>query len=89
MVWKKMFEKSYMFKMCFKAHRIQKLYLKINFFFQPQRKFGGVELSNFFDGPKKLLIISTPRIFIVDEKKKFIFKYIFWILWVLKHILGI
>ena len=44
MVWKKMFEKKYMFKMCFETHRIQKLYLKINFFFRPQRKFGGWNL---------------------------------------------
>ena len=34
MVWKKMFEKNDMFKMCFKIHRLQKIYLKISFFFR-------------------------------------------------------
>ena len=38
--------------------------------------------------PKKLLS-SNPQFFIADEKKKFIFKPIFWIIWVLKHILNI
>ena len=62
MVRKIFFEKNYMFKMCFKTHRIQKIYLKINFFFRP---------------PSKKLPSSTPQIFIVDEKKKVFFKYIF------------
>ena len=44
-----------MFKMCFKTHRIQKIYLKINFFFSSTMKIWGVVLSNLF--------------FIVDEKK--------------------
>ena len=33
MVWKKNIENKIMFKMCFRTHRIQKIYLKINFFF--------------------------------------------------------
>ena len=30
---KKNIEKKYMFKMCFRTHRIQKIYLEITFFF--------------------------------------------------------
>ena len=42
-----------MFKMCFKTHRIQKIYLKKTFFFSSTMKIWGVELGNFFDGGRK------------------------------------
>ena len=48
-----MFEKNYMFKMCFKIHRIQKNIFKNTLFFLSTMKIWGVELCNFFDGPKK------------------------------------
>ena len=42
-----------MFKMCFRTHRTKKIGLKINFFFSSTMKNWGLELSNFFDVPKK------------------------------------
>ena len=39
--------------MCFRTHRTKKIGLKINFFFSSTMKNWGLELSNFFDVPKK------------------------------------
>ena len=59
MVRKKFFEKNYMLKMCFKTHRIQKIYLKINFFFSSTiEKTTKFHPPNFHSGWKKKLFLN-------------------------------